>query len=150
MTATETTNLSSLLAANQQQKRRDGWRRYRARLRDAAGGGELDAKHAAKLAEAAADAGVEEGQIERHISAVRMHATHTARLRELETEIPVAAAKRKTLIDELRSHDEKGRELRVAIHECNRPAAESSHLTESIRRIEFKHAKTGIFVAEDV
>lgn len=147
MTATET--MTELLAADQERKRIDSWRKYRTRVKDAATAGDkITAAQAGKLAEAAEAAGVEEAQIERHISAVRTHATHTTRLKELASEIPAAAAKRKTLIDELRSHDEKGRELRVAINVCNRPAAESSHLTESIRRIEFKHAKTGIFVRE--
>ncbi len=141
MTATETTNLSSLLAANQQRKRRDGWRRYRARLRDAAGGGELDAKHAAKLAEAAADSGVEEGQIERHISAVHTHAKHTARLKELEAEIPAAECRRATLIDELKELQEKLQAVKFSIHETHKPASERTLLDDSVRRITMKHSE---------
>ncbi len=148
MTATETTNLSDLLTANEQQKRLDGLRRYRTRLRDAAGDGELDVKHAAKLAEAAADAGVEEGKIERHISAVRTHAKNTARLKELETEVPAAEVKRKTLIDELRKLNDQANDVRVAIGESYRPGRERSLLTDSIRRIESKHANAGIFAPE--
>ena len=150
MTATETTSLSDLLAANEEQKRRDGWRRYRTRLRDAAGGGDLDARHAAKLAEAAADAGVEEGQIERHISAVCTHAKHTARLKELESEIPAAEGRRVTLIDELRKLNDQTNDVRVAIGESYRPERERSLLTDSLRRIETKHANAHIFVAENI
>ncbi len=41
MTATETTNLSDLLTAHEEQKRLDGLRRYRTRLCDAAAGSRL-------------------------------------------------------------------------------------------------------------
>ena len=140
MTATETTNLSDLLSAHEEQKRLDGLRRYRTRLRDAATSGDLDVKHAAKLAEAATDAGVEESQIQRHISAVRTHQQHTARIKQLQTEVPAAESKRETLLAELHTLNDKLNELKAAIGNTTRPARERSHLEESVRRIETKHA----------
>ncbi len=140
MTATETKSLSDLLTANEQQKRIDGLRRYRTRLHDAAGGGELDVKHAAALAEAASAAGVEEAQIERHIGAVATHSKYLARIEELKTEVPAAEARRKILVGELRTLNDKAQELRAAICDCLRPASERSHTDEAVRRLEFKHA----------
>ena len=141
MTATETKSMSDLLAANEQKKRLDGLRRYRTRLRDAAGGGELDVKHAAKLAEAAADAGVAEAKIERHISAVRTHKQHVTRLKELETEIPAAERRRVKLIDELQLLQEKLQAVKFAIHATHRPERERSLLDDSVRRILGKHSE---------
>ena len=147
MTATET--MTELLAADQERKRIDAMRRYRTRIRDVATAGDkITAAQAGKLAEAAEAAGVEEAQIERHISAVRTHATHTTRLKELASEIPAAESRRATLLDEFNELQKKLQAAKFAIHDTHKPAAESSHLTESIRRIEFKHAKTGIFVRE--
>ena len=144
MTSTETTNLSDLLTAHEEQKRLDGLRRYRTRLRDAAAGGDLDVKHAAELAEAASVAGVAEAKIERHISAVRTHKKHVARLKELAAEIPAAERRRVTLINELQELQEKLQAVKFAIHATHQPARERSLLEDSVRRIRGKHSE--IFV----
>ena len=137
---TVTTTMNELLAADEAAKRTDALRKYRTRLKDAAGVEQLDAAQAGKLAELAAAAGVDESQIAGHLGAVAAHQTHTARLAELETEVPAADAKRKTLVEELRSLNDKANEVRVEIGQCRRPMMEQSHLTESVRRIEAKHS----------
>ena len=138
MTATQTMN--EMLAANEKSKRIDAWRRYRTRIKDAAAVEQLDAKQAGTLADAANAAGVEEPDIERHISAVRTHQQHTARIKQLQTEVPAADAKRKILVEKLRSLNVKANEVRAEIGQCRRPMMEQSHLTESIRRVEMKYS----------
>ena len=124
-------------------------RKYRTRIKDAAGAGDrLTSEQAGKLASAAEAAGVGEVEIGRHIGAVRAHQTNTARLKELESAIPAADAKRKELTDELRTLNDRANDVRFAIGETHRPSREESLLAEANRRLEFKHAKAGIFVAE--
>ena len=132
--------MTELLTANEKAKHIDAWRRYRTRLKDAAAVEQLDAKQAGTLADAANAAGVDESDIERHISAVRTHQQHTARIKQLQTEVPAADRKRKTLVDELRCLNDKANEVRIEIGQCQRPMMEQSNLTESVRRIEMKHS----------
>jgi len=141
MTVTETTNLSDLLTADQERKRIDAMRRYRTRIKDAAAAGDkITPEQAGKLAEAATAAGVKESQIQKHIGAVATHRKYAARLKELVAEVPAAEARRKILVGELRTLNDKAQELRAAICDCLRPASERSHTDEAVRRLEFKHA----------
>ena len=65
---------------------------------------------------------------------------HTARIKQLQTEVPAAESKRETLLAELHTLNDKLNELKAAIGNTTRPARERSHLEESVRRIETKHA----------
>jgi len=132
--------MNEMLAANEKSKRIAAWRRYRTRIKDAAAVVQLDVKQAGTLADAANAAGVEESDIERHISAVRTHQQHTARIKELQTEVPAADRKRETLVAELHTLTDKLNELKAAIGNTTSPARERSHLEETIRRIETKHS----------
>jgi len=145
---TTATTMTELLASDEAAKRIDGLRKYRARLKDAAGVEQLDAAQAGKLAELAQAAGIDEAQIAGHLGAVSAHQTYTARIKELQAEVPAADRKRKTLLVELQSLNDKLNELRAAIRATHRPALEESHLIESVRRLTTKHA--AIFNAEAV
>ena len=138
MTATAT--MTELLAADQERKRIDAMRKYRTRVKDAAAAGDkISAAQAGKLAEAAADAGVKESQIQRHVSAVATHSKYLARIEELKTEVPAAEARRKILVGELRALNDTAHELRIAICDCLRPAQERSNTDDAVRRLETKH-----------
>ena len=138
---TVTTTMNELLAADEAAKRTDAWRKYRTRLKDAAGVEQLDAAQAGKLAELAAAAGVDESQIARHIGAVAAHQKHTARLKELETEIAAADTKRPALLADHKALVAKLDDVVLAIRATHRPAHEESRLVESVRRLETKHAQ---------
>ena len=137
---TTATTMTELLASDEAAKRIDGLRKYRARLKDAAGVEQLDAAQAGKLAELAAAAGVDEAQIAKHLGAVSAHRGYTARLKELDTEIAAANSKRPALLEDHKALVAKLDDVVRAIRETHRPAHEESHLIESVRRLETKHA----------
>ena len=145
---TVTTTMNELLAADEAAKRTDALRKYRTRLKDAAGVEQLDAAQAGKLAELAAAAGVDESQIAGHLGAVSAHRGYTTRLKELESETTAANSNRPGLLADHKALVAKLDDVVLAIRATHRPAHEESHLIESVRRLETKHA--AIFNTEGV
>ena len=133
--------MTDLLAADAEAKHIDAWRRYRTRLRDAAGVEQLDPSQAGKLAELAAAAGVDEAQIAKHLGAVSAHSGYVARRTELKAEIAAADGKRLSLLADHEALTAKLNDVGLAIRATHRPAIELSQLTENLRRLTTKHAQ---------